>query len=81
MKWRINIGARIGDHFDFTDLKRGALSIMLSGAFPGQIVADFRPRQARICDHTVFNDMAEFKKFRHGVFLIVSRFEFIHQCM
>jgi hypothetical protein len=45
------------------------------------MVADFRPRQARIGDHTVFNDMAEFKKIRHVAFLKVSRFEFIRQCM
>ena len=69
MKGRIDIGTGIGDHFNFTDLKGCTLGIMLSGDFPAQMVADPGPRQARICDHAVFNDMAEIKKFWHVAFL------------
>jgi hypothetical protein len=71
MKWRINIGARIGNHFYFTDLKCGSLGIMLFGILPAQVITDLRPGQALVRDHTILNDMAEINAFWHIAFLVV----------
>ena len=57
MKGRINIGAGIGDHFDFADLKRRAFGIMGRGFFAAQMIADYRPRQTGIGYHAVFDDV------------------------
>ena len=40
MKWRIQIGAGIRDHFDLADLKLGSRGVVLARSFAAQVVAD-----------------------------------------
>ena len=65
MKRGIDIGAGIGDHFDFSDLKCRAFRIMGHSVLPAHVVADYGPRQTGIGNHSVFDYMAKFNELGH----------------
>ena len=54
VEWRIDIGARIGNHFDFADLEGGSFGIVLFRSFAAEKIADEWSRKALICNHAFF---------------------------
>src|SRR5438270_3115287 len=62
MKRGIYVCSRIPDHFNFSDMKLGAMGIVLPGFFAGHVGSNRRRGQPFIGDQAVFHRMAEINK-------------------
>src|SRR5581483_7641008 len=59
MKWRVQIGAGVGDHLDLADMKFNPWSVELSGRFATQVIANDRRRQPFVGHDIAGDDVTE----------------------
>src|SRR4249919_2124629 len=73
MRGGVEIGAGVGDHRDAADLEFGAGCVDRPGCLPAEVLGDRWSREARIGDHAVTDDVAEFDQSRRSLIRFASR--------